>query len=53
MGPVVVPSLQQCLRYFLSCFTISLAAFAPEPPVKPAPGWVPLPHKYKSSTGVL
>jgi hypothetical protein len=31
---------------------ISLAAFAPEPPVNPAPGCVPLPHKYRFSIGV-
>ena len=38
--------------YHLSTFTISLAAFAPEPPVNPAPGCVPLPHRYKFSMGV-
>ena len=31
--------------YFLSCFRISRAAFAPEPPVNPAPGCVPLPQR--------
>ena len=40
-------------RYFFSVFTISRAAFAPDPPVKPAPGCVPFPHKYKFSIGVL
>ena len=32
---------------FFNSFNISRAAFAPEPPVSPAPGCVPLPHKYK------
>ncbi len=41
-----MPRLGQ--RYFLNCFKISRAAFAPEPPVKPAPGCVPLPHKVHS-----
>ncbi len=31
-------------RYFFKPFEISLAAFAPEPPVTPVPGCVPLPH---------
>jgi hypothetical protein len=31
--------------YFLSAFTISRAALAPDPPVSPVPGWVPLPHR--------
>ena len=39
-------------RYFLIAFKISLAAFAPEAPVSPTPGCVPLPHKYKFSMGV-
>src|SRR5712692_7347251 len=38
-------------RYFFRSFNISRAAFAPEPPVKPAPGCVPLPHKYKFRIG--
>src|SRR5580658_1653981 len=38
--------------YFLRCFKISLAAFAPDPPVKPAPGCVPLPQRYRFSIGV-
>jgi hypothetical protein len=33
------------LPYFLSSFKISRAAFAPDPPVKPAPGCVPEPHR--------
>lgn|SRR5579871_6727834 len=33
-------------------FAISLAAFAPEPPVNPAPGCVPEPHKNKFLIGV-
>src|SRR5580698_4744086 len=41
------------VSYFFSSFNISLAAFAPDPPVSPAPGCVPLPHKYKFSIGVL
>jgi len=40
------------LYYPLSAFTISRAAFAPEPPVNPAPGWVPLPDKYRFWIGV-
>jgi len=32
-------------RQFLKSRTISRAAFAPEPPVKPAPGWLPEPHR--------
>src|SRR5437763_251259 len=34
-------------RYFFRSFKISRAAFAPDPPVRPAPGCVPEPHKYK------
>jgi hypothetical protein len=41
------------LFYFFSCFNISRAAFAPDPPVNPAPGCVPDPHKYKFLIGVL
>jgi len=33
--------------YFFISFKISRAAFAPDPPVNPAPGCVPEPHKYK------
>src|SRR5271169_5691697 len=33
--------------YFFKCFNISRAAFAPDPPVNPAPGCVPDPHRYK------
>ena len=33
--------------YFFNSFNISRAAFAPDPPVNPAPGCVPLPHKYR------
>ena len=32
-------------RLALMSFMISLAAFAPEAPVKPVPGWVPDPHR--------
>jgi hypothetical protein len=32
-------------HYLFSSFKISRAAFAPEPPVRPAPGWVPLPQR--------
>ncbi len=39
--------------YFFSAFRISRAAFAPEPPVNPVPGCVPLPHKKSRSIGVL
>ena len=31
---------------------ISLAAFAPDPPVSPIPGCVPEPHKYRFLIGV-
>ena len=41
------------LGYRRSCFNISRAAFAPDPPVKPAPGCVPEPHKYRFCIGVL
>src|SRR5258708_11385728 len=41
------------LNYFFSAFAISRAALAPEPPVSPVPGCVPLPHKYRCSIGVL
>jgi len=34
-------------NYFFRSFKISRAAFAPEPPVKPAPGCVPEPQRYK------
>lgn len=37
---------------FFRCFTISLAALAPEPPVNPAPGWVPEPQRNKFAMGV-
>ena len=40
-------------RYFFSAFAISRAALAPDPPVSPVPGCVPLPHKYSRSIGVL
>ena len=33
--------------YFFRSFKISRAALAPDPPVNPAPGCVPEPHKYK------
>jgi len=33
--------------YFFRSFRISRAALAPEPPVKPTPGWVPEPHRYR------
>jgi hypothetical protein len=45
--------LTQCRDYFFSAFAISRAALAPEPPVSPVPGCVPLPHKYRLSIGVL
>ena len=38
--------------YFFSSFKISRAAFEPEPPVRPAPGCVPLPQRYKFVIGV-
>lgn len=34
-----------CNDYFLKVLTISVAALAPEPPVNPAPGCVPDPHR--------
>src|SRR5581483_9689277 len=37
---------------FFSSFAISRAALAPEPPVRPEPGWVPDPHRYKFAMGV-
>ena len=40
------------LAYFFKSLRISRAAFAPDPPVNPAPGCVPLPHKYKFWIGV-
>lgn len=39
--------------YSFKALNISRAAFAPDPPVNPAPGCVPLPHRYKFSIGVL
>lgn len=43
-----VASLHLGMRhYFFNSFNISRAAFAPDPPVSPVPGCVPLPHKYK------
>src|SRR6267378_4028900 len=33
-------------------FRISRAAFDPEPPVRPAPGCVPLPQRYRFVTGM-
>ena len=38
--------------FFFNCFKISLAALAPEPPVNPAPGWVPEPQRNKFVMGV-
>src|SRR5690348_7133456 len=32
-------------HYFLRLFRISRAALAPDPPVSPVPGWVPLPQR--------
>src|SRR5271169_208282 len=40
------------MNYFFSAFAISRAALAPEPPVSPVPGCVPLPHRYRRSIGV-
>jgi hypothetical protein len=34
-----------CETYFFNAFRIAFAAFAPEPPVNPAPGCVPDPHR--------
>src|SRR5437588_1419450 len=53
-------TLSSCFRmkwaiqivYRRKCFRTSRAAFAPEPPVSPAPGCVPLPHKYRFWIGV-
>src|SRR4029077_11567799 len=42
----------RCRRYFFKSFNISRAAFAPEPPVNPAPGWVPFPQRYRFAMGV-
>ena len=42
----------QSSGYFFKTFRISRAALAPEPPVKPAPGWVPEPHRYRFWIGV-
>jgi len=47
---LMLDSAQAC--YFFRSFRISRAAFAPEPPVKPAPGCVPLPHRYRFAIGV-
>jgi len=44
---VSVQSLARGENYFFKSFSISRAAFAPDPPVNPAPGCVPEPHKYK------
>jgi hypothetical protein len=38
--------------YRFRSFKISRAAFAPDPPVSPAPGCVPEPHKYRFWIGV-
>jgi hypothetical protein len=38
--------------YFFKSFKISRAAFAPDPPVNPAPGCVPDPHRYRFLIGV-
>ena len=49
---LAVLGLSSGLDYFLKSFTISFAAFAPDPPVNPAPGCVPLPHRYRFRMGV-
>ena len=46
-----VAAASRC-SYFFSSFKISRAAFEPEPPVRPAPGCVPLPQRYKFVIGV-
>jgi hypothetical protein len=48
----IVEMVEIISDYFFSAFAISLAALAPDPPVSPVPGCVPLPHKYRRSIGV-
>ena len=44
-GKGVPPTVIQTAIYFFSAFKISRAAFAPDPPVRPVPGCVPLPQR--------